>query len=275
MSLPLLNGDLINIEGLKNRANLNGEYAVIEGRLDNGRLQVQLIKSKTNLFLSPENTLKVDSTDEVAMEELLRKNQSKSMALPLSPNSSVLLNNSALNFYPLGSSPAKFLLERVPIDAVRANILLLGCGDSRHILFTCVNNLLNGKKLSLMLDVTMCDMEPSIHARNIIFSKTIIDNSEMNKIWCVYYATAIDDFCLTLLQKYAEDLYNIGEDLQTWLASDIDPTLVFHLAHAYAEIKRTSTSTPTSKLSEGDIYKICFDQFQDWCNGFKDHVIQS
>eukprot|EP01036_Dinobryon_divergens_P051693 gene51693-69180_t len=37
----------------------------------------------------------------------------------------------------MGNSPAKFLLETVPIDAVRANILLLGCGDNRHILFTC------------------------------------------------------------------------------------------------------------------------------------------
>eukprot|EP01041_Mallomonas_annulata_P001895 gene1895-3672_t len=338
------------------------------------------------------------------MEEFIRKQCSKSPVFPLFSNAPVLINNNLLNFYPMGNSPAKFLLETVPIDAVRANILLLGCGDNRHILFTCGNNLLrNETEITLMLDVIMCDMEPSIHARNIVLLKMVIDNIEMTKIWCLYYASSIDDICLTLLQSCASDLYNIGEDLQAWLASDIgtiiqfcdqrsyntvreicklyakgkidkktqkeiqykkkvsmnryeenivytaiirscnptgfaasstyqlhdrifkqyhkvgitptciynppsniynttnsnshcinpmflcgklqvynlhygqDPTLGFHLAHAYAEIKPTSTSksTSTSKISEDDIYKICFDQFQDWCNGFKEHVTQS
>eukprot|EP01041_Mallomonas_annulata_P000540 gene540-1033_t len=392
MSLSLLDGDLVIITGLKNRTDLNGEYAEIKGRLDNGRLEVQLIKTRANLSLNPDNAVKVDVNDKAAMEDFLRNHNSKSAVFPLFPNASVILSNNALNFYPMGNSPAKFLLETVPIDAVRANILLLGCGDNRHILYTCSSNLLlNGGQIPLLLDITMCDMEPSIHARNIILLKMIMDNIEMNKIWCLCYATSIDDICLVLLQKYATDLYNIGEGLQAWLASDIDViiqftdqrpyttlreirkfyakgrvdsnkqkeiqykqkiindfvdkstiytavsrscnpagftalpnmevhsrifkqfhktgmiptciynppntnhctnpmflreqsqlydlhcgqdlTLSFHLAQAYAEIKPNSTST--SNISEDDIYKICFDQFQDWCNGFKEYVTQS
>lgn len=38
-------------------------------------------------------------------------------------------------FYPLGNTPAVSLTQGLPLGK-QANILLLGCGDVRHILFT-------------------------------------------------------------------------------------------------------------------------------------------
>ena len=38
-------------------------------------------------------------------------------------------------FYPLGNTPAVSLTQNLPLER-EANVLLLGCGDIRHILFT-------------------------------------------------------------------------------------------------------------------------------------------
>eukprot|EP01041_Mallomonas_annulata_P010010 gene10010-20833_t len=399
MSLPLLDGDfVVKITGLQNKVDLNGEYAVIRSQRADGKLKVQLLKTRINLFINPENTITVEIAEKkAARKRFLVINRSKAPYFHFPQNYFVFVNSSTLKIFPMGNSLATVLVENIPIDTLRVSILLLGCGDSRHILFTCSNNLLlNQGQISLLLDVTMCDMERSFHARNIILFKMIIDHIKINKIWCLYYATSIDDICLALLQTYASDLYNIGEKVQAWHASNngsiikfsdqrsynsvreiwklyakgkisntkeievkqrqkilcenfndltsttpflrscnptslssssnvelhrqifkqyheigITPTCIynppdadnnnhyinpmflrgqsqnynldfcqhpilgFHLSHAYIKIESNSTSTAHSTISEDDIYKICFDQFQDWCNGFKEHVNQS
>ncbi|CAM9285124.1 unnamed protein product [Scytosiphon promiscuus] len=40
------------------------------------------------------------------------------------------------HFYPYGCTPPEYLLGGVPLDARRADMLLLGCSDARHALFT-------------------------------------------------------------------------------------------------------------------------------------------
>lgn len=75
-------------------------------------------------------------------------------------------------FYPLGNTPAACLTQDLP-PRQSANILLLGCGDARNILFTthvgsgmaqtgrvqqaCADILTGGR-----LDITCCDIEPAI-----------------------------------------------------------------------------------------------------------------
>lgn len=42
-------------------------------------------------------------------------------------------------FYPLGNTPAVCLTQDLPREQ-NANVLLLGCGDVRNVLFTCYSD---------------------------------------------------------------------------------------------------------------------------------------
>jgi hypothetical protein len=47
-------------------------------------------------------------------------------------------------FYPIGNTPAVCLTQDLPYEE-KANILLLGCGDARNILFTTYSDTKFGK----------------------------------------------------------------------------------------------------------------------------------
>lgn len=59
-------------------------------------------------------------------------------------------------FYPVGDTPAVSLAQDLP-PGTKSDILLLGCGDIRHILFTINNEQDAHEKRSF--DITCCDMD--------------------------------------------------------------------------------------------------------------------
>ena len=82
------------------------------------------------------------------------------------------------SFYPLGNTSAVCLTENLPPEH-NADVLLLGCGDPRHILYTVyADATLSGAGMQLAirafymhlthptaprkLDVTCCDMEAAV-----------------------------------------------------------------------------------------------------------------
>ncbi|KAI9737780.1 MAG: hypothetical protein M1834_009148 [Cirrosporium novae-zelandiae] len=98
-------------------------------------------------------------------------------------------------FYPLGNTPAVCLTQDLPQDQ-KADILLLGCGDARHILFTAY-----------------CD------ARNILLYTLFVDDVEClnnESIWHIYYSLFLDDSSLKLLCMQAEKLHALSISLQSW-----------------------------------------------------------
>jgi hypothetical protein len=81
-------------------------------------------------------------------------------------------------FYPIGNTPAVSLIEDLPNEE-DADILLLGCGDMRNILFTLYSDsartcfrmirpctimklLLTDQSGQRRLDFTCCDLEPAV-----------------------------------------------------------------------------------------------------------------
>ena len=60
-------------------------------------------------------------------------------------------------FYPLGNTPPVCLTQDLPFEQ-DADILLLGCGDVRSILFTTYVDSNPDRKL----DITCCDIEPAV-----------------------------------------------------------------------------------------------------------------
>ena len=74
-----------------------------------------------------------------------------------------------------GNTPPTDLLQHVPRDAPRADILSLGCGDVRDVLYSI---LLHGLRLPV-LSFTLNDWEPAIHARNLILLQMILDSRQL------------------------------------------------------------------------------------------------
>ena len=73
-------------------------------------------------------------------------------------------------FSPLGRVPAISLTQDLPCD-LDADVLLLGCGNARNILFTIFSAEDNGAYsiydsnkvgFSRHLDITCCDIEPAV-----------------------------------------------------------------------------------------------------------------
>ncbi len=74
-----------------------------------------------------------------------------------------------------GNTPPTDLLQYIPHDAPRADVLSLGCGDLRDVMFSILLHGRRQKKLSFMLN----DWEPAIHARNLILLQMVLDSRSL------------------------------------------------------------------------------------------------
>ncbi|OQV09597.1 hypothetical protein CLAIMM_13704 [Cladophialophora immunda] len=117
-------------------------------------------------------------------------------------------------FYPIGNTPAVHLTRGLPYKQP-ANILLLGCGDVRNVLFTVYSDQRSGRKL----DVTCCDIEPAVIARNILLLTLLLDDvdgSNDASIWNIYYHLCLDSNALELLGTQATKLHELAASMQSW-----------------------------------------------------------
>ena len=140
--------------------------------------------------------------------------------------------------YSVGNTPAKSLIKQVPVHQSIAKVLLLGCGDPRHILFTswCIQQA-GGLSTQQTFSVTTCDVEPSTIARNVILYRLIQDASNFQMVWSTFYDRVIDDPCMDLLVACATDLCAIGESLETWHGTEFGAIVKFVDEHTYAIIR--------------------------------------
>ncbi|KAK6591860.1 hypothetical protein H4I96_12137 [Botrytis cinerea] len=96
-----------------------------------------------------------------------------------------------------------------------ADVLLLGCGDLRNILFT----LYADRDLTRPTDVTCCDIEAATIARNVLILTLILDDEHgvLNlKLWSIYYHLYLDDASLELLSTQASKLCDLAKSLESW-----------------------------------------------------------
>ena len=70
-----------------------------------------------------------------------------------------------------GNTPPTDLLQHVPHDSPRADVLSLGCGDLRDVLYSILLHGRRPRALSFVLN----DYEPAIHARNLILLQLFLD----------------------------------------------------------------------------------------------------
>jgi hypothetical protein len=226
------NGQRVEIRGLSARPELNGRSGEVVEVLANGRVKVKLlVLDETNwgevqfLSVKPGNlqmasgeTELVSPFDDLSLGDESRAESERSVMPTFSPVQTIWYSTS--HFYAFGNSSAKRLTAFVPPEQITASILMLGCGDFRHIMFT---NWCHTKAGGLLdrtcLDVVACDLRPSIMSRNVLLWKLIFDGVEANKAWMIFYSKFLDDACLQLLANTATSLLTLcGGDAPSWLA---------------------------------------------------------
>ncbi|KAI2625026.1 hypothetical protein GGR54DRAFT_546929 [Hypoxylon sp. NC1633] len=134
-------------------------------------------------------------------------------------------------FYPLGNTPAVSLTQAIPPN-VPADILLLGCGDVRNILFT---NHVDARSM----DITCCDIQKAIIARNILVLSLIIDygGQRDDSIWNIYYHFYLDKESLDLLRSQAKKLYEFSATMESWERNEYGSKLRFCDSATFAEAR--------------------------------------
>ncbi|KDN42022.1 hypothetical protein RSAG8_07067, partial [Rhizoctonia solani AG-8 WAC10335] len=141
-------------------------------------------------------------------------------------------------FDPVGQDPAMSLTQDLSPEQ-SADILLLGCGDPRHILYTLSTDV-TCPHVPRKLDVTCCDIEPAVLARNIILFTLLEDGAPSNHVWDVFYHFKLTDHTYNLVATHSRKLADLAESLEIWRQSKygsfikmVDTTTLFELRHLW------------------------------------------
>ncbi|KAK4446508.1 MYND finger [Podospora aff. communis PSN243] len=174
-------------------------------------------------------------------------------------------------FYAFGNTPAVSLTESLP-QGVDADILLLGCGDVRHILYTCYAEKGLPKR---KLDVTACDIEPMIIARNILLLSLIVKGPGeeavgSEQIWRIYYHQYLDSEDSELLLKQAEKLLGHSGSLTEWNGSVYGAVIRFVDDNTFSLIRDIWRRWSSAAAKKDDPrYKKQFESDRKASNEFK------
>ncbi|KAF9562457.1 hypothetical protein CPC08DRAFT_706665, partial [Agrocybe pediades] len=137
-------------------------------------------------------------------------------------------------FYPVGNTPPVCLTQDLSPDE-DAQILLLGCGDPRSILYTVHVDLASDYR---NLDITCCDWEPAILARNVILLSMAAVGVPAVNAWSIFYHFFLDDATHAILLSHCKDLLDASSSTVTWAASKYARYIRFCTDHSLVEVRR-------------------------------------
>ncbi|EUC54478.1 MYND finger protein, partial [Rhizoctonia solani AG-3 Rhs1AP] len=139
-------------------------------------------------------------------------------------------------FYPIGNTAAFSLTQDLSPEQSTADILLLGCGDPRNILYTLYSDLTIGQ--ARKIDVTCCDLEPAVLARNILLFSLLDQNENIDRVWDIFYHFKIDDRALNIITRQSQVLYDFAETIETWRGCRFGSFLKMVDTHTLKELRR-------------------------------------
>lgn len=219
-------GQRVEVQGLQTRPELNGRTGEVVEVLANVRVKVKLdndgpvsdptapqflsVKPDSLRLSTKMETKIVSPVEDLSLDDEKRGLGLESLVVPsFSPVITVWYNTSF--FYAFGNSCAKRLTAFLPPDQTTATVLMLGCGDFRHILFTnWCHRQTGGTFRQTRLNVVACDLRPSIMSRNLLLLKLIYDGVAINQAWMIFYSKFLDEACLHLLAATATSLLALG-----------------------------------------------------------------
>ncbi|KAG8706719.1 hypothetical protein FRC09_002253 [Ceratobasidium sp. 395] len=139
-------------------------------------------------------------------------------------------------FYPIGNTAAFSLTQDLSPEQ-SADILLLGCGDPRNILLTLFSDV-NAPAHPRKLDITCCDFEPAILARNILLFALLEGKEPINRVWNIFYHFKIDDEATSAVALHSQLLFNSSDTIETWRQSSYSSFIQFVDTRTMAEVRR-------------------------------------
>ncbi|CCM04095.1 uncharacterized protein FIBRA_06254 [Fibroporia radiculosa] len=138
-------------------------------------------------------------------------------------------------FYPIGNTSAVCLTRDVSPEE-SADILLLGCGDPRSVLYTIFSE---PQAASRHLDFTCCDFDPGILARNVLLFTLIADRQPaMGVVWNIFFHMYLDKASHTVLVDQCKKLLSISDTLQRWASSSYGSYLKMGTEYTLSEVRR-------------------------------------
>ncbi|RPD68233.1 hypothetical protein L226DRAFT_576582 [Lentinus tigrinus ALCF2SS1-7] len=137
-------------------------------------------------------------------------------------------------FYPIGNTSAVCLTRDIPPEE-HANILLLGCGDPRHVLYTIFSE---SKPSFRKLDFTCVDFEPAVLARNILIFTLIVDKVPTSTIWNICYHMYLDAQSHSALVAQCKKLIDVSPTSAAWRASPYSAFLRTSTEYTLTELRR-------------------------------------
>ncbi|KAG5648468.1 hypothetical protein DXG03_003079 [Asterophora parasitica] len=137
-------------------------------------------------------------------------------------------------FYPIGNTSAVCLTRDLAPEE-SADMLLLGCGDPRNILYTILSE---PQPVNRRLDFTCCDFEPGVLARNVLLFTMISDNLPQSIIWNYFYHLYLDKESHTTLIEQCKKLIPLSDDIKSWNSSPYGRFLKMSTAYTLKELGR-------------------------------------
>ncbi|KAJ6504894.1 hypothetical protein C8R47DRAFT_1210140 [Mycena vitilis] len=155
-------------------------------------------------------------------------------------------------FYPVGNTSAVCLTDNIPPEKP-ANVLLLGCGDPRNILYTLH---IDPPIHRPSVDFLCCDIEPAVIARNVLILTLIYDGHPSDRIWDIFYHIKIDKTSFVLLIAQCKKLLDVSKDLGSWRQScysrflKFSSTYTLFRVHHYLQLYTQTEANSRAKHEE-------------------------
>ncbi|QUC17142.1 uncharacterized protein UV8b_01383 [Ustilaginoidea virens] len=117
--------------------------------------------------------------------------------------------------YAVGNTPATSLTRNVPIGS-DVDVLSLGCGDVRNILYTSYTE---ASSVPRKIDITCCDYDEKIIGRNVVLVTLLLDGNgdvRPGHLWDIYYHLYVEDAAAEIVLRQVQKLIPLLESLQRW-----------------------------------------------------------
>ncbi|KAF5673183.1 hypothetical protein FHETE_3476 [Fusarium heterosporum] len=175
--------------------------------------------------------------------------------------------------YAAGNTPASSLTRSVP-QGEDVDILSLGCGDLRNILYTAY---LEKGLPQRKLDITCCDVVEQIVARNAFFLTFLLDDGcklSEDQLWNVYYHLFVDEETASTVGDTAAKLLNESKSLHDWNNSRYGKALRFCDANTLSDVRRVwLTIKSAATRCHSDSYMETFQKNVQPSKDFREEVL--
>ncbi|KAA1470752.1 hypothetical protein DENSPDRAFT_858545 [Dentipellis sp. KUC8613] len=137
--------------------------------------------------------------------------------------------------YAIGNTPAVCLTRDVAPEE-NIDLLLLGCGDPRNVLFTIF---CEPSQSVRKLDFTCCDKEPAVLARNVMLLSMIYDADEYTgDIWNSFFHMYLSNASHAYLVGHCQKLVGYSENILRWNQSPYGSFLRMSTEYTLSELRR-------------------------------------